>query len=170
MANPIGSTSDLSDRAVVVPVVLELKGKACHFHLKIDEDTSIAHYLSSFASVVVTGTLQFELSAPVSSTVAATCVVAVVPDKYKDWPTTQLQIRRLEGAITIKDAILVPSSLTYEGKVREISSSLKPRTLLGHPPVIVGYLHVAGGSDSTVTTLTVHVPILADGIAHHKTW
>jgi hypothetical protein len=170
MAGQIGDIAELSDRTIVVPVVQEITGKDTSFHFKIKEDTSIAHYLAAFASVRITGPLQFELSAPVSSTVAATAAIAVVPDKYNDYPDTRKQVMQLEGAITVKDAILVPSTLRLEGKVRQVSTSLQPATLIDYPPVVVGHLLVAGGTSTTTTTLTVHVPIVVDGVAHRKTW
>jgi hypothetical protein len=170
MSNVIGDVGELSDRTVIVPVVHEIVGKDASFHFRIKDDPSISHYLSAFASVRITGALQFELSAPVSSTVAASAVIAVVPDKYNSWPTTRLQVQQLEGAINVKDAILVPSSLKIEGRVRQVATSLQPATLIDFPPVIVGHLSVAGGVATTTTILTVHVPIVVDGVAHRKTW
>jgi len=166
----IGTTSDLTSRTVIVPVVIPITGKSTPFQASLLTDPSIAHYLGAFASVSVVGPLSFELSAPATSSVAASAVVAVCPDKYKDWPKTREQVRRLEGSVQVKDAILVPTQLVVEGRVREVSSSLKPPTLVGYPPRIVGHLIVAGGTESTETTLTVHVHLALDGVAHLKTW
>nr|QYF50216.1 MAG: hypothetical protein 2 [Xinjiang sediment deltaflexi-like virus 2] len=170
MADIIGDKSELTSQSIVVPVVHEITGKNTSFHFKLQEDESIAHYLASFASVSITGPISFELSAPATSTVAASAAVAVVPDKYTTWPTTRLQVKRLEGAISVKDAILVPAALVIEGKVRQVSTTLSHKTLLDFPPVIVGHLVVAGGSDTSETTLTCHVPLSLSGVAHRKTW
>lgn len=170
MADVIGDKSDLTSQSIVVPVVHELLGQNVSFHFKIADDPSIAHYISSFASVVITGPIHFELSAPATSTVAASAAVAIIPDKYSDFPTTRLQVKRLEGAISVKDAILVPAALVLEGNVRQVSTVLSHRTLLDYPPVVVGHLVVAGGSASSETTLTAHVPLSLSGIAHRKTW
>jgi len=166
----IGDRSELTQQSIVVPVVHEITGRDVAFHFRIAEDPSIVHYLGSFASVVITGPITFELSAPVTSTVAASAAVAVVPDKYADWPTTRLEVKRLEGAISVKDAILVPAALVIEGNVRQVSTVLSHRTLLDYPPVIVGHLVVAGGTASSETTLTAHVPLALSGVAHRKTW
>jgi hypothetical protein len=170
MADIVGDKSELTSQTITVPVVHEVTGKNTAFHFKLKEDESIQHYLGSFASVKVTGPLTFELSAPASSTVAASAAVAVVPDKYHDFPTTRIQVKRLEGSISVKDAILVPAALVIEGKVRQVSTVLSHSTLLDYPPVIVGHLVVAGGTDTTQTTLTVHVPLALSGVAHRKTW
>lgn len=170
MADIIGDKSELSSQTIVVPVVYEIKGKSTAFHFKIQEDESIAHYLGAFANVVIDGAITFELSAPASSTVAANAAVAIVPDKYDDWPTARVQVKRLEGSISVKDAILVPAALVIEGKVRQVSTALSHKTLLDYPPVVVGHLVVAGGTDSTETTLTAHVPLRVSGVAHKKTW
>lgn len=170
MSSVVGDTSELTDQSILVPVVHEITGHRQAFHFKIAEDESILHYLSAFASVKISGPLQFELSAPVTSTVAATASVAVIPDKYDDFPTENSQVRRLEGAVTVKDAILVPTALHVEGKVRQVSTFLSHDTLLDHKPVIVGYLTVAGGNAQSATTLTVHVPLVVSGVAHRKTW
>lgn len=170
MADVIGHRSELTSQSIVVPVVHEITGKDTVFHFKIQDDPSIAHYLGSFASVVITGPITFELSAPATSTVAASAAVAIVPDKYTDWPTTRLQVKRLEGSISVKDAILVPAALMIEGKVRQVSTTLSHKTLLDFPPVVVGHLVVAGGSATSETTLTAHVPLALSGVAHRKTW
>jgi len=170
MSDAIGDISELTDRTIIVPVVTEITGSNTSFDFKIKEDDSILHYLAAFASVRITGPLAFELSAPATSTVAATAAIAVVPDKYDDWPTTRKQVQQLEGSIVVKDAILVPSTLKLEGRVRQVATSLQPATLIDYPPVVVGHLLVAGGSATTKTTLTVHVPIVVDGVAHRKTW
>lgn len=170
MSSVVGDVSDLSSKTVVVPVVQSLTGNSVSFNFKVADDPSIRHYLASFASVSIVGPITFEISAPATSTVAASAVVAVCPDKYADWPTTRLQVQRLEGNVHVKDAILVPTSLVVEGRVREVSSSLQPKTLLGYPPVVVGHLVVAGGSATTVTTLTAHISLQVDGIAHFRTW
>lgn len=170
MASALGDLGELTDQRVVVPVVREIRGHDTAFHFRIAEDPAIAHYLSAFASVKISGPIQFELSAPITSTVAASAAVAIIPDKYNDWPTTKLQVRRLEGAVTVKDAILVPTSLQVEGRVRQVSLVLSHRTLVDFPPAVVGHLSVAGGTASSETTLTAHVPLVLSGIAHHKTW
>jgi hypothetical protein len=166
----VGDVAELSSQSVVVPVVTELKGSDTHFHFKLVDNDDIKHYLGAFALVKLGGPIQFELSAPVTSTVAATAAVAVIPDKYDTWPTTKAQVRRLEGAITVKDAILVPAALHVEGNVRQVSTVLSHRTLVDYPPAIVGHLSVAGGSSTSETTLVAHVPLLLSGVAHRKTW
>jgi hypothetical protein len=70
----------------------------------------------------------------------------------------------------VKDAILVPQALRVEGKVRQVSSILSHRTLVDYPPAVVGHLVVAGGTATSSTTLTAHVPLRLSGIAHRKTW
>lgn len=170
MSEIVGDKSELSSQTIVVPVVHEITGKDVAFHFKIQDDESIQHYLGSFASVVVTGPITFELSAPATSTVAASAAVAIVPDKYTTWPTTRAQVKRLEGSISVKDAILVPAALTIEGAVRQVSTVLSHKTLLDFPPVVVGHLVVAGGSATSETTLTAHIPLKLSGVAHRKTW
>jgi len=170
MSDVIGDKSELTLQSIVVPVVHEISGENTVFHFKLVDDPSIAHYLSSFASVVITGPITFELSAPATSTVAASCAVAIIPDKYTDYPVNRLQIKRLEGSISVKDAILVPAALTIEGKVRQVSTVLSHKTLLDFPPVVVGHLLVAGGTARSETTLTAHVPLALSGVAHRKTW
>jgi hypothetical protein len=166
----VGDVTELSDQSIVVPVVCDIRGSDTAFHFRIVDDPSIVHYLGAFASVKISGPITFELSAPVTSTVAATAAVAVIPDKYTTWPTTKAQVRRLEGAITVKDAILVPATLQVEGKVRQVSLYLSHRTLVDYPPAVVGHLSVAGGGAQSETTLVAHVPILLSGVAHRKTW
>jgi len=170
MADVIGDRSELTLQSITVPVVHEIRGNNVAFHFKIAEDESIVHYLGSFASVVITGPISFELSAPATSTVAASAAVAVVPDKYDTWPSSRIQVKRLEGSISVKDAILVPAALVIEGNVRQVSTTLSHRTLLDYPPVVVGHLVVAGGSATSETTLTAHIPLALSGVAHRKTW
>jgi len=166
----IGDRSELKQQSIVVPVVHEIVGNNTPFHFKIAEDPSILHYLEAFAFVTITGPITFELSAPITSTVAASAAVAVVPDKYTSWPTLRLHVKRLEGAISVKDAILVPAALVIEGNVRQVSTVLSHKTLLDFPPVIVGHLVVAGGTAISETTLTAHVPLAVSGVCHRKTW
>jgi hypothetical protein len=166
----IGDKSDLSSQTIVVPVVHEITGADTAFYFKLQDDPSIKHYLSAFASVRITGALTFELSAPATPTVAASAVVAVIPDKYPDFPQQRVQVKRLEGSIVVKDAILVPAALVVEGHVRQVSTTLSHRTLLDFPPVVVGHLVVAGGKVNTETTITVYVPLAVSGVAHRKTW
>lgn len=170
MSSEIGDLSELKDQHIVVPIVHEITGNSTAFHFRLTDDESILHYLGAFASVKISGPIQFELSAPVTSTIAATASIAVIPDKYTTWPTTKLQVRRLEGAITVKDAILVPSALHVEGRVRQVSLFLSHKTLVDYPPAIVGFLSVAGGNAASETVLTAHVPLILSGVAHRKTW
>jgi len=170
MTDVIGDRSELTSQSIVVPVVQEIAGSDTVFRFKIKDDPSIVHYLGSFASVVITGPISFELSAPATSTVAASAAIAVVPDKYTTWPTERMQVKRLEGAISVKDAILVPAALAIEGNVRQVSTVLSHKTLLDYPPVVVGHLLVAGGTADSRTTLTAHVPLALSGVAHRKTW
>lgn len=170
MADVIGDRSELTQQSIVVPVVHEITGSDTAFHFKIADDPSVAHYLGAFASVIITGSITFELSAPATATVAASAAIAVVPDKYTTWPTTRVQVKRLEGSISVKDAILVPAALVIEGNVRQVSTVLSHKTLLDFPPVVVGHLIVAGGNTNSQTTLTAHVPLALSGVAHRKTW
>lgn len=170
MSAEIGDVSDLNSQSIVVPVVHDIVGANTAFHFVLSDDPAVAYYLSAFASVKITGPLKFELSAPVTATVAASAAVAVIPNKYSDWPTTKSQVRSLEGSIVIKDAILVPAELQVEGRVRQVSSILSHKTLVDWPPAIVGHLTVAGGTAASSTSLTVHVPLQLSGVAHRKTW
>lgn len=170
MSEQIGDIAETHKRTVKVNVVHPIDGQDTAWHFKLRDKAAISHYLSAFASVKITGPIEFHLSAPISSTQAAVSSVAVVPDKYDDWPTIDLQVRELEGAITIKDALLVPASLQFQGSVREVADILQPKTLVDFPPVVVGHLRVAGGSASTRTYLTAVVSLTLDGVAHRKTW
>lgn len=166
----VGSTEALTSNDVVVPVVIKLTGASAVVVQKLATHQDIVAYLERFALVEISGPLRFELSAPVSSTVAATIIAAVYPDKYPDQPTTAHQIRRLEGRIAAKDALLVPAELHVEGRVRQVSHCLSHATLTDYPPVLAVALGVAGGTAATETYLTVHVPLRCSGIAHRKTW
>lgn len=170
MAEQIGDVSELHKQTKVVHVVQPIVGADTPFHFRLVDTPAIASYLNSYALVKINGPLQFELSAPITSTVAATASIAVIPDKYEDWPETREQVAELEGSITVKDAILVPTSLVVEGEVAQVSIFLSHKTLTDYQPAIVGHLNVAGGSATSRSLLKVKVPLLLTGVAHRKTW
>lgn len=170
MNSLIGNLTELHDSNVVVPVNVSITGATGHFHVDLASNATVNHYLENNAVVYISGDLKFELSAPATSTVAGVAIIAVCPNKYTTWPTTRAQILALEGRVQVKDAILVPTNLRTEGAVREVSPHLKPKSLVGYTPVIVGHVTVAGGTATTVSDVTIHVPLYCDGLGHRKTW
>lgn len=166
----IGDVSQLRSNRVVVPVTVEVTGNSRAFHIKLRDSDDVAHYRDNFASVRIDGGITVEVSGATSPTVATCAVVAICPDKYDDWPTTALQVKRLEGSTVVQQSLLVPIDIKPGTPGRETSDILKPDTLIDYPPVVVGFLTVAGGTANSVSLVTIHTPLLLDGVAHRKTW
>lgn len=166
----VGDVSELHSRQVVVPATLLVTGSSGQFHFKLAEAPEIAHYYRSHASVQIVGDLLVSLSGPVSSTVATTASVAIVPDKYSTWPETNQQVVGLEGSVRVQHSLLVGIEQKVIRPGREVASSLKPPTLIDFPPVVVGHFQVTGGNNASETLVVVHVTLSVDGVAHRCTW
>jgi len=166
----LGDTKEFHKRTVKVPISFTVIGKKTAFHFKILDRPAIQHYVNNYRIVRISGPIQFEASGPVSSTLASVAIIAICPDKYDTWPTELEQVNDLEGRVRVKDSLLVPVDLKSQGYSLEVSTSLKPRSVGDYPPVVVGFVSVASGTDTSETVITAHIELEVDGVGHRKTW
>jgi len=170
MASVVGDTSELVRKTIHAKATHKLTGASGSFYFKLKEVQGIRQYHDTHAKVVISGPILVSLSGAVSSTIATSANVAVVPDKYSDWPTTEEQVVQLQGSIRVQNSLMVPSQAVPIVFGNETTEYLKPKTLTDYPPVVVGHWTVAGGTAQTVTYIVLTVPLVLEGIAHQKTW
>jgi len=170
MSDLIGDTSELVRNSIVAKATHQVVGVSGHFHFKICDAPGLASYFLSHAKVSITGPVSVYIAGPVTPTTATSAVVAICPDKYSDWPTTEAQIIQLQGSVRVQHSLLVPATHTPIEFGHEITELLKPRTLIDYPPVVVGHFTVSGGTTTSATTIIVEVPITVSGLSHNRTW
>jgi len=168
--NVLGDVQELRLQTITVPATHSGVGSSVVGFFKLAETPELLHYISSHATVEITGEILLEVSGPVSSTSATTVVVALYPDKYDSGPTRKSHVTSLEGRVNIQHSLLVGSVLAAPKKAREVGESLKVKTLVDFPPVVAYAVDIAGGTATSAWTLTAHVPISVGGVSHHKTW
>jgi len=170
MSDVIGDVSELKRNTITATAVYTFVGNSGAFHFRLSTAEGINKYFESHAKVKIVGQVFVRLSTDVSNTVAGSAAVAIVPDKYRDWPTTEEQVIQLQGATRASHTLLVdPTDYPIEFG-NETAVVLKPKTLIDYPPVVVGYIKVNGGTVTSRTHVLVKVPLLVEGVAHHKTW
>lgn len=170
MSEVLGDVQELHLQTITVPAVHTGTGASTTGSFRLTENRDLRHYIDSHATVVVTGDIVLEVTGPVSSTVATTAIVALYPDKYRDAPTRREHVSALEGRVNIQHSFLTGSVVAAPKKAREVGESLKVRTLVDFPPVVAYHVDIAGGTAASAWTITAHVPILARGVSHRKTW
>lgn len=170
MSEVVGDVSELHKNSISARAVIRLEGPSGAFHLALSKAQGFNKYFESHAKVSIVGPLKVSVTGPVTSTIAIRAVVAVIPDKYTDFPTEEGQIHQLQGATTVLHSLLVPVSKPVVAFGNETTEQLKPRTLVDYPPVVVGHFTVAGGNATTVSHLVVEATLALSGVAHHKTW
>jgi len=170
MSAVLGDTSELVRKTITAKATHQVTGISGAFHFRISEAPGIAKYFESHAKVTITGPVTALISGPVSSTVASTAAVAVVPDKYTDWPTTEDQVVQLQGSDRVQHSLLVPPTALPITFGNETAEQLKPKTLVDYPPVVVGHFTIAGGNAQSRALIVLTVPLTVEGVAHHKTW
>lgn len=168
--NPVGDIADLHRRTIIVPATQPIVGHHTTGAFKLADNLDIAYYLNSYATVSITGPIVLEIVGPVSATIATSVIAAIYPDKYNSVPTTREHVRRLEGSVTLQHSLIVGSVTATCLGGREVSTSLKPRTLVDFPPVVAYHVDIAGGNNTSPSVLVAHVPLLVDGISHRCTW
>jgi len=166
----IGDLADLHVQSFVVPAAHPGSGNSASGSFKLSENADLKHYIDNHASVRITGDIVFEVSGPVSSTIATAAIVALYPDKYTNGPTTRNHVERLEGRVSLQSSLLVGSVRGTPRPGREVGDSLKVKTLVDYPPVVAYHVDIAGGTNASTWTITAHVPISVDGVPHRKTW
>lgn len=168
--NVIGDTAELVRKTITAKATYEVTGVSGNFHFRISEAPGISKYFESHAKVTISGPVSAIVSGPVSSTVATTVVIAVVPDKYRNWPTTEDQVVQLQGSERVQHSLLVPPTSCQIQFGNETAEQLKPKTLVDYPPVAVGHFTIAGGNANSKALVVLSVPLTVEGVAHHKTW
>lgn len=169
-SNVLGDVSELTKRTITAKATHRVTGVSGAFSFRLSDAAGIRKYFDSHAKVTIVGPVTVLISGPTSAAVASTLVVAVCPDKYTTWPTTEDQIIQLQGSERVQHSLLVPPTSLPVSFGNETAEQLKPHTLIDYPPVIVGYFTIAGGSASSVAHVVVSVPLSVEGVAHHKTW
>jgi len=170
MTSVIGDTTELVGRTITAKATHRVIGTTGNFHFRLSEAPGISKYFDSHAKVTISGPVLLSVSGPVSSTVATTVTLAIVPDKYSDWPVTEDQVVQLQGSTRVQHSLLVPPSSSPLQFGNETAELLKPRTLVDYPPVAVGHYTIAGGNANSAALVVLTVPLTVEGVAHHKTW
>jgi len=170
MSDVIGDTSELVKKTIVATATHRVTGTSSVFHFELSSASGISKYFESHAKVTISGPVHVSVSGPVSSTVATSASVAVVPGKYRDWPTSEDQIVQLQGSVRVQHSLLVPPTSVPIAFGNETAETLKPKTLVDYPPVVVGHVVIAGGTATSTALVVLTVPLLVEGVAHHKTW
>lgn len=166
----VGDVAELERDTIVATATHPLTGSSGHFHFSLSSAPGIAEYFRSHAKVSIIGPVQASIAGPVSTTAASTATIAVVPDKYDDWPEAERDIVELQGSIRVQHSLLLGSQVVPLPFGNETAEQLKPPTLVDFPPVIVGYYEIAGGKASTSSFVVLRVPLRVSGVAHQKTW
>lgn len=170
MSSVVGDIPELSRPTITAKATHSVTGADAVFHFKLSEAPGIKKYFSSHAKVVITGPVLVGVSGPVTASTAIFANVAVVPDKYATWPSKREHVIQLQGSVEVQHSLLVPQQNVPVEFGNETTEQLKPNTLVDYPPVVVGHVTVAGGDKSSVSTIVVTVPLLVEGVAHHRTW
>jgi len=170
MSGVVGDVRELTRNTITAKATHRVEGVSGAFAFRLASADGVAKYFDSHAKVSISGSVQVIISGPVGSTIASTAVVAAVPDKYRDWPDSEDQVVQLQGSIRIQHSLLVEPVAKPLIFGNETAEQLKPRTLVDYPPVIVGYYNIAGGTAKSHAHIVLEVPLLVEGVAHHKTW
>lgn len=166
----IGDTSELVRKTIVAKATHRVTGPSGHFEFLLSSAPGIEKYFESHARVAITGPVLVSVSGPVSAAVSTSVAVAVCPAKYTDWPTTEEEIVELQGSIRVQHSLLVPPSSLPVAFGNETAEQLKPKTLIDYPPHVVGHFTIAGGTATSTALIVLSVPLVVEGVAHHKTW
>lgn len=166
----IGDVAELVGKTIVAKATHRVTGSSGHFHFKLSEAPGIAKYFLSHARVAITGPVTVTVSGPVSSVIATSCSIAVIPDKYDSYPTSEEQVIELQGSTRVQHSLIVGAEDKPIQFGHETTEQLKPKTLIDHPPVIVGFYVIAGGTATSTALVVVSCPITVEGVAHHRTW
>jgi len=166
----IGDTSELTRNTIVATATHLLVGSSGSFHFPLSEAPGIAKYFESHAKVTISGSVQVLLNCPVSATTSGSAIVAVCPNKYNTWPSTEEQVVQLQGSVRVQHSLLVPPLESVLSFGNETAEQLKPRTLVDYPPVVVGHFTIAGGTASSRSHIALRVPLRVEGVSHHRTW
>lgn len=170
MSNVIGDTAELTRKTIQAKATHRVSGPSGNFSFKLSDASGISKYFESHAKVTITGPVTALVSGPVSSTIATTVAVAIIPDKYLDYPTTEDQVVQLQGSERVQHSLLVPPVALPITFGNETAEQLKPSTLVDYPPVVVGHYTIAGGNASSRALIVLSVPLTVEGVAHHRTW
>lgn len=170
MANVIGDTTELVRKTITAKATHTVTGVAGCFNFLISEASGIKKYFESHAKVIISGPVQVLVSGPVSASIATTAAVAIIPDKYTDYPTAESEVVELQGSVRVQHSLLVPPTTLPIQFGNETAEQLKPKTLIDYPPRVVGHFTIAGGSASSKAIVVLSVPLTVEGVAHHKTW
>lgn len=166
----VGDTGELVKKTITAKATHRVTGASGHFHFKLAEAPGISKYFSSHAKVVIAGPITVTLSGPVTSTIATSASIAVIPDKYTDFPQTEDQVISLQGSTRVQHSLLVGAELRPLEFGHETAEQLKPKTLIDYPPVVVGHFTISGGAAASTALVVVSCPLVVEGVAHHKTW
>lgn len=170
MSSVIGDTGELVSKTIVAKATHQVTGVSGNFHFRLSDAPGIRKYFESHAKVTITGPVTALISGPVSSTVASTAAIAICPDKYNSWPSTEDQVVQLQGSDRVQHSLLVPPTSLVIVFGNETAEQLKPRTLVDYPPVVVGHFTIAGGTATSSALIVLTVPLTVEGVAHHRTW
>jgi hypothetical protein len=166
----LGDTAELVQKTITAKATHRVTGTSGHFNFSISSASGISKYFTSHAKVTICGPVTASISGPVSATIASSACIAVIPDKYTDYPTTEAQIVELQGSVRVQHSLLVGAESRTVEFGHETAEQLKPKTLVDYPPHVVGHFTVAGGSASSSSLIVITVPLRVEGVAHHKTW
>jgi hypothetical protein len=166
----IGDTAELVRKTIEAKATHKVRGVTGSFHFKISEADGISKYFDSHAKVTITGPVTATVSGPVSSTVATSVSIAVIPDKYDDFPSEEEEVIQLQGSVRVQHSLIVGAEKAVVQFGHETAEQLKPKTLVDYPPVVVGHYTVAGGTASSSAIVVISCPLTVEGVAHHKTW
>jgi hypothetical protein len=166
----VGDTGELVKKTIVAKATHTVTGTSGSFHFSLSAAPGISKYFTSHARVVITGPVSITISGPTSATVASTATVAIIPDKYPDFPTTEAEVIELQGSIRVQHSLIVGAEEKVVSFGHETTEQLKPRTLIDYPPVVVGHYTIAGGTATSTALIVISCPLTVDGVAHHKTW
>jgi len=170
MATVVGDTAELVRNTITAAATHRVTGSSGTFNFLLSDAPGIAKYFRSHAKVTIKGQVSVLVTGPISSTVATTAAVAVCPAKYSTWPTTEEQVVQLQGSIRVQHSLLVPPVSLPILFGNETAEQLKPKTLVDYPPHVVGHFTIAGGTATSTALIVLTVPLLVEGVAHHKTW
>lgn len=166
----IGDTAELVRKTITAKATHRVTGTTGSFHFKISEAPGVSKYFESHAKVTITGAVTVTISGPTSSTIASTASVAIIPDKYTTFPTTEEQVIELQGSTRVQHSLIVGAEQKSLEFGHETAEQLKPKTLVDYAPVVVGHFTIAGGSATSTALVVVSCPLTVEGVAHHKTW
>jgi len=169
-ASALGDVSELVRKTITAKATHRVTGASGSFHFAISDAPGISKYFTSHAKVTITGPVTATVSGPVSSTIATTVSIAIIPAKYRTFPTTEEQVIELQGSTRIQHSLVVGAEVKPLEFGHETAEQLKPSTLVDYPPVVVGHYTIAGGSTSSTALVVVACPLTVEGVAHHKTW